>query len=175
MTNLFSLFCVFLFSSVSSLVGVVFGPTCLRPIHETAETMMSGDDRCVIKAMIDLSPHVFPHDEDSDNEDTGYERASVVQQEKYFVPNTPSRFSRQRNFGSSDEEGEEDSKPLRLTSSAVSNQLDQDQRQLHHKNKSPWGGQGESNQKFSKSFCDNNCCKQLFIQTTIGLCTDCDY
>jgi hypothetical protein len=81
----------------SENLSVVFGPTCLRPLHETTATMISGDDRCVIKALIDLAKYVFPQEEDSDNEDTGFERASKKsignQKKDFVVPYTPNRFS----------------------------------------------------------------------------------
>ena len=56
-------------------LGVVFGPTCLRPEHETPEQMMSGDDKMVMKTLIELSQYIYPSNEDSDNEDTGLTQA----------------------------------------------------------------------------------------------------
>jgi hypothetical protein len=107
----------------SENLAVVFGPTCLRPVHETAATMMSGDDRCVIKALIDLAPSVFPRQEDSDNEDTGYEPASkqrlalvkddggtgkAPKKRQFIVPYTPNRFSRRGGINSFDSSDDED-------------------------------------------------------------------
>ena len=85
--------------------------------------MMSGDDRCVIKALIDLAPSVFIRREDSDNEDTGYEPASkqrlalakddggtgkASKKRQFIVPYTPNRFSRRGGINSFDSSDDED-------------------------------------------------------------------
>jgi hypothetical protein len=83
----------------SENLSVVFGPTCLRPLHETPEQMLSGDDKMVIKALIDLCEHVFLAKEDSDNEDTGLESAKPalltregLRVKTFVVPYNAGRF-----------------------------------------------------------------------------------
>ena len=54
----------------SENIGVVFGPTLMRPKVETTAQLMSGNDKCVVRQLIDLHHFIFPASADSDSEHT---------------------------------------------------------------------------------------------------------